>query len=307
MRIAVLGGGEFGRGLSMAAAREGHEVRLWSRGARDLDKVRTTTNIADARECELIVLAVPSPWVPDVADQLAPHLDGRHYLVHISRGLIGDELQPISKVLRARTPAHRVGAIAGPLIAGALVEGRPSGAIVGTRFPEVADAVREALGSKRLRVYDTEDVVGVEVASAMVGLFALTIGYAQALHVDGATLAVFLTRAMAEAARLVPSLGADPSTLYGLAGFGDLIAVVAGEDRPEVKLGEALATGKSLREAGASAGAHIEGVSIAARLAAHAERLKLDAPITRAIVEVLEGGSPQAALAALMARRVGSE
>ncbi len=307
MKIAVLGGGAFGRGLSLAAARQGHDVSLWSRTARDLDGVRPTSAISDAADCELVLLAVPSPWVPDIADQLAPHLDGRHYLVHISRGLIGDDLEPISRVLRARTPAHRVGALAGPLIAEALAEGRASGAIVGTRFPEVADALREALGSQTLRVYDTPDVVGVEVASAMVGLFALTIGYAQALEVDGATLAVFLTRAMAEAARIVPSLGADPNTLYGLAGFGDLIAVVARQDRPEVSLGRALGGGKSLREAGQLAGAHIEGVSIAARLAAHAERLQLEAPITRAIVGVLEGGSPQQAFAALMARRVGSE
>ena len=307
MKIAVLGGGAFGRGLSLAAARGGHDVRLWSRSARDMEKVRATTDIAEAGECELIFIAVPSTWVPGVADQLAAHLDGRHYLVHISRGLIGDDLEPISKVLRARTPAHRVGALAGPLIATALAEGRASGAIVGTRFPEVADAVREAIGSESLRIYDTPDVVGVEVASAMVGLFALTVGYAQALDVDGATLAVFLTRAMAEAARLVPSLGADPNTLYGLAGFGDLIAVVARQDRPAVLLGRALGAGKSLQEAGQLAGAHIEGVLIAARLAAHAERLKLDAPITRAIVGVLEGGSPQEAFAALMARRVGSE
>jgi len=307
MKIAVLGGGAFGCGLSLAAAREGHDVRLWSRSARDLKDVRSTREIAEARECELVLIAVPSPWLPGVAEQLAGHLDGRHYLVHISRGLIGDDLQPISKVLRARTPAHRVGALAGPLIASALAEGRASGAIVGTHFPEVADAVREAFGSETLRIYDTPDVVGVEVASAMVGLFALTIGYAQALDVDGAALAVFLTRAMAEASRLVPSLGADPSTLYGLAGFGDLIAVVARQDRPEGQLGRALGSGKSLEEAGKLAGAHIEGVSIAERLAAHAERLKLDAPITRAIVGVLEGGSPREAFAALMARRVGSE
>ncbi|MEM9072115.1 MAG: NAD(P)-binding domain-containing protein [Myxococcota bacterium] len=308
--VSVLGGGAFGRGIALAAARNGRDVLLWSRSAREIDhpNVRTTTELSDARASELAFVAVPSPFVARVAEQLAPHLDGRHYLVHVSRGLIGEELTPITRVLRQMTPAHRVGALAGPLAVSALSGGTPSGAIVGTRFPEVTDAVRDAIGSSALRVYATKDVVGVEVASAMVGLLALTVGYAQGMNVSGAALSVFLTRAMAEAVRLSPTLGvADPQTLYGLAGFGDLIAVVAGDERPEVLLGRALAGGTSLEDAGKAAGAHIEGVSIARRLAAHAERLRLNAPITQAIVEVLEGGSASDAYQALMARRVGSE
>ena len=141
----------------------------------------------------------------------------------------------------------------------------------------------------------------------MVGLLALTAGYAQAMEVNGPTLAVFLTRALAEAARIAPTLGADPQTLFGLAGMGDLMAVLAGDDRPEVRLGRALASGASLAVAGERTGAHIEGVAIAHRLADHAERMSLKAPITRAIVGVLEGCPAQEALAALMAREVGSE
>ncbi len=307
--VAVVGAGGFGRAIAQAAARCGRDVILWSRSERSSEeaRVRRTSALAEVAAAELAFVAVPSPFVASVADELAPHLDGRHYLVHVSRGLIGEELAPISRVLRERTPAHRVGALAGPLAVDALREGSPSGAIVGTRFPEVADAVREAIGSPALRIYDTDDVVGVEVASAMVGLLALTAGYAQAMEVNGTTLAVFLTRALAEAARIAPTLGADPQTLFGLAGMGDLMAVLAGGDRPEVRLGRALAGGAPLAAAGAEAGAHIEGVSIAQRLAEHARRMDLEAPITQAIVGVLEGRSAQEALDALMAREVGSE
>lgn len=307
--VAVVGAGGFGQAVAHAAARCGRDVMLWSRSERRFDepRIRWTASLADLRESEIAFIAVPSPFVSALAEELAPHLDGRHYLVHVSRGLIGDELTPISRILREQTPAHRVGALAGPLAVDALRDGTPSGAIVGTRFPEVADAVREAIGSSALRIYDTSDVVGVEVASAMVGLLALTAGYAQAMKVNGPTLAVFLTRALAEAARIAPTLGADPQTLFGLAGMGDLMAVLAGDDRPEVRLGRALAAGTPLAAAGEEAGAHIEGVSIARRLADHAERMNLKAPITRAIVGVLEGRSARDALAALMAREVGSE
>ena len=200
-----------------------------------------------------------------------------------------------------------MGALGGPLVAEALRDGTPSGAVVGTHFPEVADAVRAALGSEALRLYDTMDLVGVEVASAMVGLLALGVGYGRAAGAGPAALALVLTRGMAEAARLAPSLGADPQTLSGLAGHGDLLAVMAGDERPEVRLGRALAEGRSLDEAAREAGAHIEGVKLASRLAAHAERLGLEAPICRTIVDVLEGTPAQDAIRALMARDAGTE
>ena len=307
--VSILGGGGFGRGLATAAARLDRDVLLWSRQPRDFDfeRVRVTSDLSEIAQSELIFVAVPSSVVASIATELGPFLDGRHYLVHVSRGLIGDELHPISRVLRERTPAHRVGALAGPLVAEALAEGTPSGAIVGTRFSEVVDAVRDAIGSPTLRIYNTQDIVGVEVASAMVGLLAVSIGYARKAGLDGATLAMFLTRGMAEAARLVPVWGADPQTLFGLAGYGDLLAVVAGDTRPEIRLGEALADGQSLEVAGRVAGAHIEGVSIAQRLVAYVERHRLDAPMVRAMLGVLEGEPAEEVASMLMARQVGSE
>ena len=113
---------------------------------------------------------------------------------------------------------------------------------------------------------------------------------------------------MNECVRLGVALGASAETFSGLAGFGDLMAVVGGDDRPEVRLGEALARGKNLEEAGREAGAHIEGVSIAARLVAFAERMGLDAPMAGAVANVIGGQlSPMAAIETLMARRVGRE
>ncbi len=307
--VAVLGAGAFGCGIAVAAARRGRNVLLWSRKERDLGdtKIRWTRSLSALAEAEVLFLAVPSPYIPEVAAELGKSLDGRHYLVHVSRGLIGEQLAPISRVLREQTPAHRIGALAGPLVPDALHAGTTSGAILGTRFPEVTAAVRAAIASPTLRIYETPDIVGVEVASAMVGLMALAAGYARGSGIEGAALAVFLTRALAEADRLAPSLGAERETLHGLAGVGDLLAVVAGDVRPEEQLGRALAGGMSLNDAGKDLQTHIEGVSIAHRLVAHAERLRLDAPISQAIVAVLNGESASVIVSTLMARSVGSE
>ncbi len=308
MKVGVVGGGGFGRGIAMASARQDHDVRLHGRSARTIEGVRWTSSLGDLADRDLIFMAVPSHLCPELSFELGKHLDGRHMLVHVSRGLVGDDLQTLSQVLRQKTPCRRVGALAGPLDADALAEGKPAGVIVGSRFPEVAAAVRSAIGGPALRIYESRDVLGVEIASAMVGLLALALGYGSEYQAGPSATAVLLTRGIAEATRVMTSLGGKAETMTGLAGFGDLIAVASGDDRPEIRLGRALASGMSIEDAGREAGAHIEGVSIAKRVSRFAERVRIEAPIANAIASVLSGElAPGDAITELMARRVGKE
>ena len=308
--VGVVGGGGFGSALAVSAARTGCKVVLWSRVPRTIDhhNVRCTVDIDDLGATELVFVAVPSPHVDDIAVSLGRRLDGRHLVVHVSRGLVGESLDTVAQVLRARTPCRRIGALAGPLVASSLFKGEPGGAIVGSLFPEVADAVRSALGGPSLRIYSTQDLLGVELASALVGLLALAVGYAQGMGLGPGTLAVMATRGVAEAARVGSVRGASPETFLGLAGFGDLIAAVAGDGRPEVAMGAALAEGLLPAAAAERAGAYVEGVSIAQHVAAFAERHALEAPLAAMTARVLTGEvDPQQAVAALMQRPVGRE
>lgn len=309
LRIGVVGAGGFGRAIAQASARHGHEVIVWSRRDRALpDPIRISTDIKSIRDCDLIFMAVPARHAVEVAQQLGEVVDGRHLIVHISRGLIGPELKTITTVIREKTVCRRLGALAGPLLADALAEGRPSGAILGTRFPEVTKMVREALGGSELRIYDTPDVVGVELASATVGFLTVVLAYAQEVGAGPSTLAVLATRGMVEVSRIGQTLGAKESTFMGLAGLGDLIAAVAGDDRPEFRLGRALAQGAKLTSAVGEAGAYVEGIAVARHLMEHARRLGLPTPISSTFVAVTEGGmSSDDAIEALMERRVGKE
>jgi glycerol-3-phosphate dehydrogenase (NAD(P)+) len=306
--IAVVGGGGFGRGLALAAARVGRPVVLWSRSAREVDApgVRSTTELVEVAEAELVFLAVPSVHVRALAVELGAHLDGSHLLVHVSRGLIGDQLVTLTQLLREVTAVRRVGALAGPLVAKALLEGQPGGGIVGSLFPEVADAVCDAIAGKQLRIYRTDDVVGVEIASAMVGLMALGLGYARGLGFGPSTLAVLGTRGLAEAARVAVARGGDERTFAGLAGAGDLMAALAGDSRPEVEFGRALAEGQPLEEAAARAGAYVEGSSIADQVVAFADRTGIEAPICAALAKLFRGTiTGEKVIAELMARPTG--
>lgn len=307
LRVGVVGGGGFGRGIALASHRLGNEVTLWTRSDRKVEGTPygSTSNYADLAACELIFVAVPSEHVPSVADGLCEYVDGRHMLVHVSRGLLGDELETLTSVMRKRTACRKVGALAGPLVAEELAKGAPGGAIVGSLFPEVSDAVRRAITGPAFKIYSTDDVIGVEVASAMVGLLALAAGYAQGLGVGPSALAVLCTRGIVEAKRVGLALGAREQTFVGLAGLGDLLAAASGDDRPELKLGRALAKGASLAEAGRAAGAHIEGVTIGRRVMSFAKRRSLDVPIASTVAAVLDGTlSAEEAVHALMTRQV---
>jgi glycerol-3-phosphate dehydrogenase (NAD(P)+) len=309
LRVGVVGAGGFGRALAQASARNGHDVLVWSRQERELPgSIRTSTDIKDIRDRELIFLAVPARHALEAAEQLGMVVDGRHLMVHVSRGLIGAELKTITQVLREKTVCRRLGALAGPLVAAALAEGLPSGAILGTGFPELTHLVREALGGMGLRIYETTDVVGVELASATVGFLTVMLAYAQEVGLDPSTLAVLATRGIVEVSRIGQTLGAKESTFMGLAGLGDLIAAVAGDQRPELRFGRALAKGVDLTNAIGEAGAYVEGVEVANHLMEHARRLGLETPISSTFVALSEGRiSREDAIEALMERRVGKE
>lgn len=309
LRIGVVGAGGFGRAIARASARHGHDVVLWSRQPRDLpEPIRASTEIEHLVDAELIFLAVPARHAESAAEQLGEVIDGRHLMVHVSRGLTGPDLKTVTEVLREKTVARRVGALAGPLVAKTLAEGRPSGAVLGTGFSEITEMVRDALGGAELRVYDTRDVVGVELASATVGFLTVVLGYARELGAEPSTLAVLATRGMVEISRIGQTLGADESTFMGLAGLGDLIAAVAGDERPEFRLGQALARGAELTTAVRELGAYVEGIEVARHMIEHARRLGLQTPISSTFVAVVEGRmSSEDAIQALMERRIGKE
>jgi glycerol-3-phosphate dehydrogenase (NAD(P)+) len=307
--VAVLGGGRFGLALVRAAARTG-EVLLWSRRPTELalPNLRVTSELADVRAAELLLLAVPSRHAEQILTEAGRHLDGRHLLVHVSRGLLDDELRTMSHVLRTVTPCRRIGALAGPLSVDVLTNATPGAGVVGSEFPEVGEAVRGALGGPTLRIYDNDDMRGVELAAALTGLLLFATGFAQRVGFGASTIGAVATRGVAEVSRIGAALGARPDTFSGLACFGDLLAAVAGSDRPELVLGRALAEGATPKAALLRAGGNIEGIEVARRVAEFGKRRKIRTPLSDVIAEMVSGGLTAAeGVRQLMGRDVGRE
>jgi glycerol-3-phosphate dehydrogenase (NAD(P)+) len=297
--VAVVGGGAWG--LALAAARTGHATLLLSRRARDGALPPGVTLARDdaeiAHRARLIVLAVPSGVARDVTRSLGAHLDGSHFVVHGVRGLVRpkaqhDEgrLETITDVVRDETPARRLGALGGPVVASDLLAGRPSVMVCGSSYPEVNRALRSAFAAPTLRLYETGDLRGLEWASALVGCLAIAVGYARGLGLSPGLLAAVITRAVEEGARLAAAAGGQERTLLGLAGYGDLLASIAQTGRPEVGIGEALAAGRPLEQILGEAQQRVEAVELAGLIVAWAEAAGLRAPILGALARTILPG-----------------
>jgi glycerol-3-phosphate dehydrogenase (NAD(P)+) len=292
--VGVVGGGPWGVALARAACRAGGEVVLHSRREPQQDggRLKVTVDYAEVARARLIVIAVPSSVARSVLRTLGDYLDGAHLVVHGVRGLGPEDLETVSDLVREETPARRLGALGGPVQANELNDGRPSAMVVGSRFPEVHAAVTTAFQSSHLRVYTTPDLKGLEWGSALVGCLAIGVGFAEQAGAGPGLLAALISRGVDEAARIMVAAGCEERTMLGLGGYGDLLASIALEDRPEVVLGKALARGTPLDEAMALARLRVEAIPLVPRIVRFAEERKVDAGTFRALSEILKGARP---------------
>ncbi|MEO7094630.1 MAG: NAD(P)-binding domain-containing protein [Polyangiales bacterium] len=304
--VSVIGGGAWGIALATAAANAGSDVLLYSRRAPEVqlhERIKLTKTLTDVgRHAHLLVLTVPSEFVRPVARALGDVLDGRHAIVHGVRGLVAQDgngdLATISSVLRQETPVRRLGALGGPVLTEELAAGAPSVMVVGSRYPEVIKVVKGALATPSLRLYSTDDLIGLEWASALTGILAVAVGFARGVGLGAGILSAFVTRGVHEAARIGAAAGAEERTFLGLGGFGDLLAAIAEESRPEIRLGEAVARGVAVEQAIADVGQRIEAIELAPRVAAFATRHRVMAPIFTSVAHGIFARRPAAELVA---------
>lgn len=294
LSAAIIGGGPWGQALALSALRTGVEVMLVSR--RDPPKVEGLSHyreLVSAATARILVLAVPSSSISSILQELGPHLDGSHFILHGVRGLVGEDLATISSLVRTLTPARRVGALGGPVLVDELRAGTPSVMVVGSHFQEVLDSAREVFEHESLRLYMTRDITGLEWASALTALLSIAAGFALASGARPGLIAAFTTRAVHEAARIATAAGGEQGTLLGLAGLGDLLAAVNQPGRPEVALGAALASGTTLDNAKSQIGMRIEALELLPRLLPWAEKHRVRIPIITAIADAILRGTPR--------------
>ena len=328
LQIAVLGAGNWGTTLAHVIASNGHAVRLWTRDRDKYDDintrhsnpraqvglvlapgVRAVLELEEAlRAVDLIFATVPSQAFRSLCQSLSLYARPEHLLVHGIKGLEADSHLRMSQVLFETTCIRQFGVLAGPNIAKEVAQAKPAGTVIATQFPHLAKLARQALTCAQLRVFDSSDVCGVELCGALKNVIAIGAGMAEELGLGDNAKAFLITRGLAELMRLAFALGAEPATMAGLAGVGDVMVTCASPWSRNHRVGVALARGASLEQAVADIGMVAEGVYASWSVGALARAHGLQMPVFEHIHRVLHEGLPvRDALAALMDMPTGHD
>jgi glycerol-3-phosphate dehydrogenase (NAD(P)+) len=329
-RVTVLGSGSWGTAFAMIAADAGHPVALWSRRAELAttitiyhenpdylpgitlpSAIRATADPAEAlAEAEIVVIAVPSQILRTTAAAWAAAVPAAAVLVSLMKGIeLGTELR-MSEVLRevVGPSAHPIAVVSGPNLAREIAERQPAASVVACADPVVSARLQHAIGTSYFRPYTNTDVIGCELGGAVKNVIALAVGMAEGMGFGDNSRATLITRGLAETMRLGVVLGAEPQTLAGLAGLGDLVATCSSPLSRNRTFGENLGRGMTVAEVVAHTRQTAEGVKSCASILALARRHGVDMPITEAVVDVVAGRiAPAEMVASMMGRDVKPE
>lgn len=330
MATAVIGGGSWGTALACVLADQG-PVRLWARSAAVVEGINREhrnpkyqseldlpTNIeatgdleAALTDAELVCVVVPSHAMRVVMTRAAPFILEDAPVVSASKGIENGTLETMEDVLLDVLPRTKRGDLAflsGPSFARETILKMATAVTVAARFDDVAHKVQAAFSTNWFRCYTTEDVTGVELGGALKNVVAIAAGVADGMGLGHNTRAALLTRGLAEIGRLAVRLGANPLTLSGLSGMGDLVLTCTGGLSRNRHVGVQLGKGKTLTQILDEMSQVAEGVKTAKSAYDLAQRENVDMPISREVYRIIyEEKAPQQALKDLMARTLRRE
>jgi len=324
-RAAVLGAGSWGTTFAMVLADSGVPVRIWGRRAEVVAEIRDRRRNSDyvpdtvlpdsvtascdpaevLEDAELVVLAVPSQSLRANLADWAPLLDDDALLVSLMKGVeLGTHLRMSEVVMEVTgVDAGRVAVVSGPNLAREIAARQPTATVVACVDHVQAERAAAACSTSYFRPYTQTDVVGVEIGGAVKNVIALAVGIAEGLGFGDNTQASLITRGLAETARLAAALGAEPATLSGLAGMGDLVATCASPLSRNRTFGVNLGAGMTVEQVVAVTRQTAEGVKSCHSILDLAASVGVDVPIVQHVVQVVEHGMPVSEMAGSLLSR----
>lgn len=324
-KLVVIGSGAWGTTLALVADRAGTETTLLVRNQADYEtfsqsrrhprslpgivlsdslivSMDTERSLADA---DIVILAIPSQKLRTGVLPIVPLLHGK-IVASAAKGIeIGTSLLPaqILQEVLGEGSGTSICALSGPNLANEIAQGKPATTVIAGTDTEAAATVQRALMGPTFRVYTSPDVIGVQIGGALKNIVAIGAGIGDGLRAGDNAKAAFMTRGIAEIARLGVALGADPLTFAGLSGIGDLICTCSSDLSRNHRVGVKLASGESLDAILASMGEVAEGVDTTRATVKMARDLHIEMPIAEEMYQVMfEGKSPLDAVIALMGR-----
>ncbi|MBO7672898.1 NAD(P)-dependent glycerol-3-phosphate dehydrogenase [bacterium] len=329
MKLTVLGPGCWGLTLAWLMSDNFDEVTVWGREcdlSEDLivnkhtskpievqlpSKVDVTSDMKSAiNGADIIITVVATCAIRSVAEQLRDAgIRPEQVVVNASKGIELPSLKRMSEVIKDVLPNQRLVTLSGPTLAKEILQGKPTAACVACEDMEIAEFAQKHLSvPNKFRLYTNNDVIGVELGGSLKNVIAIASGFAKTMGLGDNCTGALLVRGMAEITRVSLRLGANPSTLYGLSGMGDLIATCSSPLSRNYTVGSMLARGKKINDILAELGSVAEGVQTSKAICELAKKLEIETPVSNAIYEaVYTDITPEELLSKLMNRKLKEE
>lgn len=302
--VAVLGTGAWGSALACVAARAGNSVAIWGRSSRTVDEINrlhtnpnylndlqldhevlASTNLESViKNADLLIMAVPAQTIGAVSKLISKHLVVGTPVVSAAKGIDRSSGLAPTSLIQSVIPSCNVSALSGPGFAHDVVKNLPTAVTVACKDIEIAKVLAAKLSSRNFRCYASSDVVGVELGGALKNVLALAVGAARGMQLGASAEAALIARGFSEISRIASKLGADPATLAGLSGMGDIVLSCSNEQSRNFRFGIAMGKGESLTGLKLAEGAFT--AKIAETIAKTED---VNSPIISAVNAVLDG------------------
>lgn len=322
-RIAVLGGGAYGTALATMAALNGHDVQIYARDAATVSDInerhensrylpgialapslRATSDPAVALgEAEIILATIPAQSLASALPTLKPWIRSDVPLVICAKGIERSSGLLMSQVVRNALPDQMIAALSGPSFASDVASGLPTAVTIACEDQSTADRLALVLSGPTFRCYSTTDLIGVEIGGALKNVLAIAAGAATGGGFGASAQAALVTRGFVELRRIGQAMGAEPETIMGLSGLGDLILTCSSPQSRNYSYGLAIGRGEPLEGRPLA-----EGVATAAIAAELCATRNISAPIIDAVSQLLSRQlTVSEAVDALLSRRLKGE
>ncbi|KPK63082.1 hypothetical protein AMJ83_08405 [candidate division WOR_3 bacterium SM23_42] len=324
MKIGILGCGNWGSVFGIMQHRNGHQVKIWEYDQERAQCVKDTRNNepflighelpAEIQidwnientlcDVDLLVFAVPSQVLSGVIETLKKKKLSSKYYLSLTKGIEIKTLRRPSEIIgELRDAENRVFVLSGPCIANEIIRNEPTAVVLVGQDQTGTKELQHQLSTETFRVYQGDDIMGVELGAAIKNVIAIGCGISDGLGFGNNAKGALITRGIVEMQRLGVKLGAQARTFRGLSGFGDLVTTSFSEESRNHKLGKKIGAGTNLEQASREMVMVAEGAPTAKAVKILADRHRIEMPICNAVYDIIyEGETPIKAIRNLMSR-----
>lgn len=321
MNVAIIGSGSWGIALATHLAKKGHNIKTWAFLQEEADNIninkkcnllpnaiianniKAYTDLEEViKGSEIIIHVTPSKNVRETINKYKKYVTNQP-IIMCSKGIENGTLYTLNQVVEEEISNVKYGVLSGPSHAEEVAEGIPTAMVIASKDTEICELIQNIFMNENMRIYTSDDVIGVELGGALKNILAFCLGILSELKLGDNTFAALITRGLSEIKKLGSAMGAKQETFYGLSGLGDLIATGMSNHSRNRKAGILIGKGYSIEETKKEVGMVIESIDNIEVAYILANKYKIDMPIVNSVYDILHNKlDPRDAVNILMTR-----